>query len=170
MAEDQDIDQLPAGLAAGLCVWADAVRAMAKAPEFRSVLPALDPDEGFDITIERAAGILTVTFGGLIHDCDGGLDEALLWAERAYTPGWRLRVDSVDGRPVTFTLENPAGPSLGSLSSGFVTLFARWRRRSAATYVNTRAMDPAVARELASRRAEAQAESASPGPARATSA
>lgn len=136
---------LPARLSAGLEAWVDAVREMAQAPEFRCVLPAPDPETGFNIAIERSAGRVTANFGGLIHDCDDGLDEALWWAQRAYSPGWQLRIDSVGGRATTFTLENPAEPEAGCLSSAYVVLFSRWRRRSTAHRSNA----PAVADELA---------------------
>ncbi|MDX2204208.1 MAG: hypothetical protein NW223_15765 [Hyphomicrobiaceae bacterium] len=156
------MDQLPLGLSAGLEAWMDAVRDMAQAPDFYCVLPAADPDRGFDIGIERAGGRVTATFGGLIHDCEAGVDEALTWVQRAYTPGWRLRVDSVGGRPVTFTLENPAEPAAGCISSAYVTLFAGWRQRSTATYVNAPASAQELARALSDRQPGGGGQSTAP--------
>lgn len=154
MSEPHASDALPPGLRSGLEDWADAVRRVAaQAPEFRCVLPAPDAETGFDIAIERAGGQVTATFGGLIHDCDRGLDEAFWWIAKAYSPGWQLRVERIDGRPVTFTLENAADPTLGSLSSGYVSLFGRWRQRENVVHVNARRVDPEVVRELQRRAA-----------------
>ncbi|RTL67896.1 MAG: hypothetical protein EKK41_16435 [Hyphomicrobiales bacterium] len=99
---------------------------------------------------------MTATFGGLMHDCDRGLEEAFWWIARAYSPGWQLRVERIDGRAVTFTLENAADPSLGSLSSGYVSLLGRWRQRENIVHINARSVDPEVVRELQRRAALAE--------------
>lgn len=157
MPEPHANDALPPGLRSGLADWADAVRRVAaQAAEFRCLLPAPDAETGFDIAIERAGGRVTATFGWLMHDCDRGLEEAFWWIARAYSPGWQLRVERIDGRPVTYSLENPADPTLASLSSGYVTLFGRWRQRENTVQINARSVDPEVVRELQRRAALAE--------------
>ena len=90
-------------------------------------IPAADVD-GFEITLYADGTSGTFDFGGLQHDFSS-LDDAILWASRAASPHYRLRIELIGEQPFEWTLEEitfgAAAPNV--LRAGRPVWFRSWR-------------------------------------------
>lgn len=96
--------------------------------------------EGFPVQVsltDRLRG----DFGGLEAEFDE-LAAALIWVRRAGSPRWRLRIDSIGGRPRMWSLEPCDWPSgtRERLASGHAGIFDRFRRKTRRFLSNAQAL------------------------------
>ena len=83
---------------------------------------------GFDIAVYWEGRTATVDFGGLQHDFDT-LDEAIIWALRASSSQYRLRITLIGERPFEWALEELSahGIARNALRTGSTVWFRSWR-------------------------------------------
>lgn len=86
---------------------------------------------GFSVNVYCGDGATTASFGGLIQDL-ASLDEALHWAERAFSADHRLRVETIANRPCLWALEKllPNGGVVEMMSAGLPVFLGGLRKRS----------------------------------------